>query len=61
MPNAHNNLTDKLPMTLTIKKVIPYQEFSFQLDSQKTVISFVLVKESNGKELQQIQEAMMHH
>ncbi|MBP2078605.1 SRPBCC domain-containing protein [Oceanobacillus polygoni] len=48
MPNAHNNLTDKLPMTLTIKKVIPYQEFSFQLDSQKTVISFVLVKESNG-------------
>ncbi len=26
MPNAHNNLKEEYPMTLTIEKIIPYQK-----------------------------------
>ena len=48
LPNAHNNLTEKFPMPLTIEKIIPYQEFSFQVDLQQIIISFVLEKENNG-------------
>lgn len=48
MPSAHNHLTEKLPMTLTIQKVHLYQEFSFSLDSQQTLISIVLEEERNG-------------
>ena len=48
MPNAHNNLTEKFPMPLTIEKIIPYQEFSFQVDLQQIIITFVLEKENNG-------------
>jgi len=48
MPNQHNNLAEKLPMFLTIEKVIPNQEFSFVADSQQTVITFILEQESRG-------------
>jgi uncharacterized protein YndB with AHSA1/START domain len=48
MPSAHNQLTEKLPMSLTIEKATANQEFSFYLDSQQTLISFVLVKEKSG-------------
>lgn len=48
MPSVHNKLTEKLPMTLTIEKIIPYEEFSFYSDSQQTLISFVLKEEING-------------
>lgn len=48
MPNAHNNLTEKLPMLLTIEKVIPCREFSFYLDSQEMLISFIMEKEKSG-------------
>ena len=27
MPSTHNNLKEEYPMSLTIKKIIPYQEF----------------------------------
>lgn len=48
MPSVHNKLTEKLPMTLTIEKIIPYEEFSFYSDSLQTLISFVLKEEING-------------
>ncbi len=48
MPSAHNNLSEKYPMTLTIKKVINYQEFSLFIESQQTLLSFELSVESKG-------------
>jgi uncharacterized protein YndB with AHSA1/START domain len=48
MPSEHNNLTEKLPMTLTIEKVDTYQEFSFRLDSQQMLISIAVTDEVNG-------------
>jgi hypothetical protein len=48
MPNTHNNLTEKLPMFLTIEKVIHCREFSFYMDSQEILISFIMEKEENG-------------
>jgi secreted Zn-dependent insulinase-like peptidase len=47
-PSAHNNLTEELPMSLTIESIIPYQLFSLYLDSQKILISFSIEEESNG-------------
>jgi len=47
MPSVHNNLKEKYPMSLTIKNVIPYQEFSLYLDSQQMLIAFTLDEESN--------------
>lgn len=48
IPSVHNNLTEKLPMTLTIENVVTYQEFAFRLDSQQILISITLKDESNG-------------
>ncbi|MGM0867500.1 MAG: SRPBCC domain-containing protein [Bacillota bacterium] len=48
MPSVHNNLIEKLPMTLTIENVDTYQEFSFRLDSQQILISIALTDEANG-------------
>jgi uncharacterized protein YndB with AHSA1/START domain len=48
MPSVYNNLTEKLPMTLTIENVDTYQEFSFRLDSQQILISITLTDEANG-------------
>jgi hypothetical protein len=48
MPSVHNNLTEKLPMSLTIETVNIYEEFSLYIDSLQTLISFVLEEESNG-------------
>ncbi len=42
MPNSHNQLTEKLPMTLTIKKVSIHQQFSFYLDIPETLIAISL-------------------
>lgn len=51
MPNAHNHLTEKLPMSLTIEKVIPHKEFSFYLDAQQVLISFVMEEKREGTEV----------
>jgi hypothetical protein len=48
MPSVHNNLTEKLPMSLTIETVNTYEEFSLYIESQQTLISFLLEEENNG-------------
>jgi hypothetical protein len=48
MPSVHNKLTEKLPMSLTIEKIIPYEEFSFYSDLQQTLISFILEEDNSG-------------
>src|SRR3954447_26555592 len=48
MPSVHNNLTEKFPMSLTIKSVNTYEVFSLYLDSHQTLISFKLDEESKG-------------
>lgn len=48
MPNAHNGLTEKLPIILTIKNVIQNQEFSFFLDIEETLIAIVLEEAQKG-------------
>ena len=47
-PSAHNNLTEEYPMTLTIEKLIPYQEFALYLDVQQMLLSFTLEEGANG-------------
>ncbi|EON70748.1 SRPBCC family protein [Lysinibacillus sphaericus] len=42
MPNSHNQLTEKLPMTLTIENVSIHQQFSFYLDIPETLIAISL-------------------
>jgi len=48
MPNAYNKLTEKLPMSLTIEKVVPLREFAFYVELNQTLISFVLEKVDGG-------------
>ncbi|MGM0867475.1 MAG: SRPBCC family protein [Bacillota bacterium] len=48
LPSVHNNLTEKLPISLTIENVVTYQEFAFRLDSQQILISIILKDEANG-------------
>ncbi|MGE7916048.1 SRPBCC family protein [Lysinibacillus xylanilyticus] len=48
MPNAHNQLSEKLPMNLTIQHVILNREFSFYLEVPETVIAIFLEEERNG-------------
>ena len=48
MPSVHNNLTEEYPMSLTIEKIIPYQEFSLYLEAQQMLLSFTLDEEANG-------------
>lgn len=48
MPSAHNNLTEKVQMTLTIAKVTTYHELSLYLDSQQSLLSLVLEEEGDG-------------
>ncbi|MBD2867511.1 SRPBCC family protein [Paenibacillus arenilitoris] len=48
MPSAHNHLTEKLPMALTIVKAVPNKEFAFRVESADMLVSFVLAKESGG-------------
>jgi len=48
MPNAHNGLTEKLPIILTIKNVIQNQEFSFFLDIEETLIAILLEEAQKG-------------
>ncbi len=47
MPSAHNNLTEEYSMSLMIKKVIPYKEFSLYIDAQQMLLSFTLDEEAN--------------
>lgn len=47
MPSAHNHLTEEYQMSLTIEKVIPYQEFALYLDSQQLLLSFSLDEDGN--------------
>ncbi|KAA9014891.1 SRPBCC family protein [Niallia endozanthoxylica] len=48
MPSAHNNLKDEYPMSSTIEKIIPYQEFSLYIDEQQILLSFTLNEEGTG-------------
>ncbi|MDM5233287.1 SRPBCC family protein [Lysinibacillus pakistanensis] len=48
MPNAHNGLTEKLPIILTIKNIIQNQEFSFFLDVEETLIAILLEEAQKG-------------
>jgi hypothetical protein len=48
LPSVHNNLIEMLPMSLTIKNISPYKEFSLYLDSHQTLISIMLEEESNS-------------
>jgi uncharacterized protein YndB with AHSA1/START domain len=48
MPSVHNNLIEEFPMSLTIEKIIPYQEFSLYLEAQQLLLSFTLEEEANG-------------
>ncbi|TDL72103.1 hypothetical protein E2R56_16825 [Rhodococcus qingshengii] len=48
MLSVHNNLTEEYPMSLTIEKIIPYQEFSLYLEAQQMLLSFTLEEEANG-------------
>ena len=48
MPSIHNNLKEEYPMSLTIKKIIPYQEFSLYIDAQQMLLSFTLKEEGTG-------------
>lgn len=47
MPNAHDGLEEKEPMSLTIENIIPFMEFSLSADSQPKFLSFRL-KEEKG-------------
>ncbi|MFY0759685.1 SRPBCC domain-containing protein [Metabacillus dongyingensis] len=48
MPSVHNNLTEKITMSLIIEIINPYREFSLYLDSQQMLISFKLDEENDG-------------
>jgi uncharacterized protein YndB with AHSA1/START domain len=48
MPSVHNNLIEEFPMSLTIEKINPYQEFSLYLEAQQMLLSFTLEEEANG-------------
>ena len=48
MPSAHNKLKEEFPMSLTIEKIIPYQEFSLYIDAQQMLLSFTLNEEGTG-------------
>jgi uncharacterized protein YndB with AHSA1/START domain len=48
MPSVHNNLKEEYPMSLTIEKIIPYQEFSLYIDAQQILLSFTLYEEGTG-------------
>lgn len=48
MPNEHNQLSEKLPMVLTIKNVTPIREFSFYLGIEESLIAIVLEEDKNG-------------
>lgn len=47
MPNPYNQLTEKLSMELIIETVIPNVEFSFSIEGQNDIISFMLEKQSD--------------
>lgn len=48
MPNAHNQLSEKLPMQLTIQQVKKNEEFSFYLEVPETLIAITLAEQGNG-------------
>lgn len=48
MPNVHNQLSEKLPMTLTIQNVSINEEFSFYLEVPETLIAISLNDEKEG-------------
>ena len=48
MPSTHNTLKEEYQMSLTIKKIIPYQEFSLYIDAQQMFLSFTLNEEGTG-------------
>lgn len=48
MPSTYNNLKEEYPMSLTIKKIIPYQRFSLYIDAQQMLLSFTLNEEGTS-------------
>ncbi len=48
MPNAHNQLSEKLPMQLTIQQVKKNEEFSFYLEVPETLIAMTLAEQGGN-------------
>ncbi|MGE7693856.1 SRPBCC domain-containing protein [Lysinibacillus sp. NPDC094177] len=48
LPNEHNQLSENLPMVLTIKNITPNREFSFYLGNEETLIAIFIEEEQNG-------------
>ena len=48
MPNDHNQLSEKLPMILTINNVRVNEEFSFYLEVPETLIAIYLKEDKDG-------------
>jgi len=48
MPNVHNQLSEPLPMQLTIQQVKKHEIFSFYLEVPETVIAMTLAEQHNG-------------
>lgn len=50
-PNEHNHLREDLPLTLIIKNVAPYEEFSLYVDLHETLLTLKMKEEDNGIEV----------
>lgn len=48
MPNAYNQLSEQLPMELTIQQVKKNETFSFYLEVPETVVAITLAEQPNG-------------
>ena len=46
-PNKHNHLREDFPLFLTIKSVIPYEEFSFTVDLDEAFLAFEMKEEDD--------------
>src|SRR5690606_13579787 len=51
-PNKQNELQEELPMTLTIKNVVPYEEFSLYVDMHEILLTFKMKEDDHGFEME---------
>jgi len=51
-PNKQNELQEELPMTLTIKNVVPYEEFSLYVDMHEILLTFKMKEDDDGFEME---------
>jgi|LSQX01.3.fsa_nt_gb hypothetical protein len=50
-PNKYNHLREDLPLTLTIKDVVPYEKFSLYVELHDTILTFNMKENDNGIEV----------